>query len=193
MSHLKERKEKICLNCNAAIYGRYCHVCGQENLEPQESFWHLVTHFLFDLIHFDGKFFITLKYLLFKPGFLAEEHSKGRRASYLHPIRFYIFTSAFFFLIMFSFYGQEHETKKEFFENKLRKLETRKKKAEDYSKKYKDSLQLHKTADSFITIINEKLTLLTKQYLNQIILILKVFKILKMGSLLFKEIHHQDG
>ncbi len=104
MSHLKERKEQVCLNCNAAIYGKFCHVCGQENIEPQESFWHLVTHFLFDLIHFDGKFFSTLKYLLFKPGFLPTEHLRGRRADYLHPIRLYIFVSAFFFLIIFSFY-----------------------------------------------------------------------------------------
>lgn len=31
----------------------------------------------------------------------------GRRASYLNPIRIYIFTSAFFFLIFFSFYQQQ--------------------------------------------------------------------------------------
>ena len=103
MSHNKEREEKICLNCKAAIYGRYCHVCGQENIEPKENFWHLVNHFVEDLTHFDGKFFITLKDLLFKPGFLSVEYLKGKRASYLHPIRMYVFTSAIFFLIFFSF------------------------------------------------------------------------------------------
>lgn len=102
MSHLPERKEKSCLNCGAAIYGRFCHVCGQENIEPKESFWHLVTHFVYDITHFDGKFFSTLKYLLFKPGFLSHEYLRGRRASYLHPIRMYVFTSAFFFLVFFS-------------------------------------------------------------------------------------------
>lgn len=106
MSHLKEREEKNCLNCGAAIYGRYCHVCGQENLEPKESFWHLVTHFVYDIIHFDGKFFSTLKYLLFWPGHLSHEYLKGRRMSYLHPIKMYVFTSAFFFLIFFSFYKE---------------------------------------------------------------------------------------
>ncbi|MEI6266148.1 MAG: DUF3667 domain-containing protein, partial [Sphingobacteriia bacterium] len=69
-----------------------------------ESFWNMLTHFVFDLFHFDGKFFSTLKYLLFKPGFLSKEHLKGRRASYLHPIRMYVFTSAFFFLIFFNFF-----------------------------------------------------------------------------------------
>lgn len=111
MSHFKERKEKLCLNCGAAVHGRYCHVCGQENIEPKESFWHLITHFVYDIIHFDGKFFGTLKYLLFKPGFLSHEHLLGRRQRYLHPIRLYVFTSAFFFLIFFSFY-QKHDLAK---------------------------------------------------------------------------------
>jgi len=64
----------------------------------------MITHFVFDLFHFDGKFFSTLKYLLFKPGFLSQEHLRGRRATYLHPIRMYVFTSAFFFLIFFNFF-----------------------------------------------------------------------------------------
>jgi hypothetical protein len=102
VSHLKEREEKNCLNCQATVQGRYCQECGQENIEPKESFWQLVTHFTYDITHFDGKFFSTLKYLLFKPGFLSHEYLRGRRASYLHPIRMYVFTSAFFFLIFFS-------------------------------------------------------------------------------------------
>jgi len=102
MSHLKERHEKICLNCQSALYGRYCHVCGQENLEPKETVWHLVTHFFNDITHFDGKFFSTVKYLLRKPGFLSAEYMAGRRASYLNPIRMYVFTSAIFFLILFA-------------------------------------------------------------------------------------------
>ena len=102
MSHLKERNEKICLNCGTALTGRYCHVCGQENLEPKETVWHLVQHFFNDITHFDGKFFSTVKYLLRKPGFLSKEYMAGRRMSYLNPIRMYVFTSAIFFLIFFS-------------------------------------------------------------------------------------------
>lgn len=103
MSHSPLRKETDCLNCGATVQGRFCHVCGQENLEPKESFWHLVSHFFNDITHFDGKFFITLKDLLFKPGFLSKEYVLGKRASYLNPIRMYVFTSAIFFLIFFSF------------------------------------------------------------------------------------------
>lgn len=102
MSHLKERKEKNCLNCGATLCGRYCHVCGQENLEPKETVWHLVQHFFNDITHFDGKFFSTVKYLLRKPGFLSTEYVAGRRASYLNPIRMYVFTSAFFFIVLYA-------------------------------------------------------------------------------------------
>jgi uncharacterized protein DUF3667 len=102
VSHLKERKEKNCLNCQSEIVGRYCHSCGQENLEPKETVWHLVQHFFNDITHFDGKFFETVKYLLRRPGFLSLEYMKGRRMSYLNPIRMYVFTSAIFFIILFS-------------------------------------------------------------------------------------------
>jgi hypothetical protein len=106
LSHLKERKEKNCLNCNAEVQGKFCHICGQENIEPVESVWHLVTHFFQDITHFDGKFFSTGRFLLWKPGFLSKEYMMGRRASYLNPIRMYVFTSAFFFLIFFNLFDE---------------------------------------------------------------------------------------
>lgn len=106
MSHQPERKEKNCLNCGTTVIGRYCHVCGQENVETKESFWSLTKHFVFDILHFDGKFFETLKYLLIRPGFVAKKYCEGKRNSYLHPIRMYLFTSAVFFLIFFSIKGE---------------------------------------------------------------------------------------
>ncbi len=102
MSHLNERKLKNCLNCNAQVHGKYCHICGQENLEPAETVWYLVTHFFNDITHFDGKFFSTLFLLLTKPGFLSSEYKTGRRVAYLNPVRMYIFTSFIFFFIFFS-------------------------------------------------------------------------------------------
>jgi hypothetical protein len=104
LSHIPQRKEKDCLNCGTTVLGKYCHVCGQENVEPKETLWHMVTHFFNDITHFDGSFFTSLKDLLFKPGFLSKEYMKGRRASYLHPVRMYVFTSAIFFLLFFSFF-----------------------------------------------------------------------------------------
>lgn len=84
------------------MQGHYCHICGQQNLEPKESVWALISHFVYDITHFDGKFFSSLKFLLFRPGFLSKEYMRGRRASYLNPIKMYVFTSAIFFIIMLS-------------------------------------------------------------------------------------------
>ena len=110
MSHLKERKEKNCLNCRYVVKGRFCHRCGQENIEPKESVWDLISHFFKDITHFDGKFFSSLKYLVTKPGFLSTEYMVGRRASNINPIRMYVFTSAIFFLIFFSVFKIDNKS-----------------------------------------------------------------------------------
>lgn len=94
------RKEKTCLNCGAHIPDRYCPHCGQENLEPRETVGHVVNHFFSDITHYDSKFLVTIRYLLFKPGFLTKEYLAGRRVSYLNPVRMYVFISAIFFIVL---------------------------------------------------------------------------------------------
>jgi hypothetical protein len=102
LSHQPQRKEKDCLNCGTIVYGPYCHVCGQENIVPKQNFVSLVKHFIYDVFHFDGKFFDTVKYLLTRPGYLPKHFMEGRRQSFLDPIRMYLFTSAVFFLVFFT-------------------------------------------------------------------------------------------
>jgi hypothetical protein len=106
VSNQPERAEKTCLNCHAKLVGRFCHVCGQENIVTKQNFWSLSKHFIYDVFHFDGKFFDTLKYLLFSPGKVPEEYTAGKRVSFLDPIRMYLFTSAVFFLL-FYFLGDQ--------------------------------------------------------------------------------------
>jgi Protein of unknown function (DUF3667) len=103
VSHVAERKEKDCLNCGTNVQGRYCHICGQENVVPHETFWHMVKHFFYDITHFDSKFFDSLKFLILRPGLLSKEYMKGKRNSFLNPVKMYVFTSAVFFLVFFSF------------------------------------------------------------------------------------------
>ena len=69
MSHLSQMKETNCLNCGTQVIGKYCHNCGQENTETEESLWHLVSHFFNDFTHFDSKFCSTAKDIIFKPWF----------------------------------------------------------------------------------------------------------------------------
>lgn len=97
------------MNCTAVVPLRYCSNCGQENVEPHESFASVVKHFIADILHFDGKFFVTVKYLLARPGFLSAEYTSGRRARYFHPIRMYLFTSAIFFFVFFALFVPKAE------------------------------------------------------------------------------------
>lgn len=110
MSQGHERKEKVCLNCNARVFGPYCHVCGQHNIEPKETAIGLVIHFFNDITHFEGKFISSLRHLIFRPGFLTLEYERGRRASYMNPVRMYVFASAFFFILFFSFFSGADKT-----------------------------------------------------------------------------------
>jgi len=101
MSHSTLRQEQTCLNCGQNVHDRFCSYCGQENREPHETFWGLLVHFIEDIFHYDGKLFSTVKQLFLKPGYLSSEYLRGKRTVYLHPIRFYLFTSAFFFICLF--------------------------------------------------------------------------------------------
>jgi Protein of unknown function (DUF3667) len=152
LSHLKQRKENNCLNCNASVNGRFCSICGQENIEPKESAGHLVRHFFEDITHFDGKFFSSIKYLATKPGFLSAEYVRGRRNNYLNPVRFYIFTSFIVFFLLFTFFGPD----KNFIENinfqdeqgnkmaidSIEKINKKNKKSIDENKKEKSAQDL---------------------------------------------------
>ncbi len=97
MSKHHLRKEKICQNCGHEV-DRFCNSCGQENIETRQSFGHLLRHFIEDFTHYEGNFWRTIKYLLFRPAYLTKSYLAGKRVSYVAPVKLYIFISfvAFF-------------------------------------------------------------------------------------------------
>jgi len=99
MSHHKLREDKTCQNCGYVVRKRFCPKCGQENIETRQSFHYLFTHFIEDLVHYDGSFWKTLKNLLLKPGILTREYLKGKRKEYVAPVKLYIFISFFVFFV----------------------------------------------------------------------------------------------
>lgn len=99
----KEREEKKCLNCSETLEGRYCHNCGQENIEQKEPIGKVILYLLEGLTFFNSKFFKTLVPFIFKPGLLTKEYNKGKRVSFLSPVKMYFFLSFLYFLLYFTF------------------------------------------------------------------------------------------
>ncbi|MBZ4190103.1 DUF3667 domain-containing protein [Niabella beijingensis] len=115
MSGHKLRNEKTCLNCGHTVADHFCSHCGQENIEPRQTFHYLFTHFFEDLTHYDGKFWKTIKFLLFRPGRLTREFLAGRRMRYVPPVRLYIFLNFITFLLpVFLFPGHDKAKPKTF-------------------------------------------------------------------------------
>ena len=88
-----------CLNCGAALSGRFCAHCGQPADVHLPSTSELIHEALEGMTHSDSRLWRTLKLLWFKPGKLTQEFVAGRRATYLPPIRLYLVLSVIFFLV----------------------------------------------------------------------------------------------
>lgn len=100
---LRLREDKHCLNCGHHVEHTYCSHCGQPNIEPKLTLADLLHDFVHMLTHFDGKFFQTVRTLFARPGFLTQTYLEGKRKQFLPPVQMYVFTSALFFFIFYSF------------------------------------------------------------------------------------------
>lgn len=100
MGHNKLREDKECQNCGYTVDKVYCSECGQQNTETRQSFVNLATHIAEDITHYDGNFWRTIKFLLFRPGKLTIEYLQGHRMRYVPPVKLYIFISFVCFFLM---------------------------------------------------------------------------------------------
>lgn len=89
-----------CPNCNTPVTGQYCSNCGQIQKDIRRFFLALVNEALDDVFSLNSRMWKTLVAILFRPGFLTNEYLKGRRVSYVQPIRLYFITSITFFLML---------------------------------------------------------------------------------------------
>ncbi len=90
----KELKTRQCLNCQQALEGQnYCPHCGQKNDGRRITFWQLVTESLSNFLAFDGRFSLTLRRLVLRPGKVPLEYQQGKRMRYMPPVRLYFMCS----------------------------------------------------------------------------------------------------
>ncbi len=122
-----KRHNENCLNCGTKLTDTFCHHCGQKDIPKRQTFRELFSNFISSFWSYEGKFFLTTKYLITKPGFLAVEYNAGRRERYYHPARMYVFISFVFFLLFFSLQDKDEvnattdsKSKKELSEDDLK-------------------------------------------------------------------------
>jgi hypothetical protein len=119
----------VCLNCGSPLLDSFCHHCGQKDIPQRQTLGELWTNFISSFWSYEGKFFLTTKYLITRPGFLAIEYNKGKRESFYHPARMYVFISFVFFLIFFSFTNTDKEVSEKEKKKSLDKVASELKKA----------------------------------------------------------------
>ncbi len=90
---------KPCTNCGADAADIYCARCGERQPGHHDlgvaHFAHEVFH---EIAHVDSKFFLTLRDLIAKPGFLTEEYFAGRKSRYIPALRLFLVLFALQFL-----------------------------------------------------------------------------------------------
>lgn len=103
MSELVPSEPAACMNCGHTLFGDYCANCGQDTHDMRQPFFRLLKAALHNVFELDGRAYKTLFYLFTRPGFLSEEYTSGRRASYTPPLRLYLLISIGFFLMIAGF------------------------------------------------------------------------------------------
>ena len=90
-----------CNNCNGEFIGNYCSNCGEKMFNKKDlSLKHFAEESFEGFVHFDNKFFRTLKTLLISPGQLSLDYINGKRVRYMKPVQsFLIINLIFFFFI----------------------------------------------------------------------------------------------
>ena len=90
-----------CKNCNQILTtsDNFCSNCGQKNI-LKLNLKFVFGEFFHTIFNLDSKVFKSLRFLIFKPGYLTFEYLKGKRVSYLPPIRIYLVLSFLYFFLI---------------------------------------------------------------------------------------------
>jgi len=112
-----------CLNCELDLSKEenFCPHCGQKNhatrLKARTFFNELVN----SIFNVDGRIWLTLKAAFTNVGKLAKAYNQGKRKKYVPPVRFYLFASLIYFLILGILAKVEGEKKDVAFQESLEK------------------------------------------------------------------------
>lgn len=87
-----------CQNCDAELKGKFCHHCGQKQIEPTEKkFTHFIFQFFGSAFFLENNFLKNLWTLLVKPGRIALDFIEGRRKRWMPPFSLFLLINLFYF------------------------------------------------------------------------------------------------
>ena len=93
----KEKKERTtltqCLNCSAPLDPEqyFCYTCGQKNKTSRVTIWTLMGDLIANIFNLDHSVWKSL-FGVFRPAYLTKEFIKGKRKSFLNPLRLFFVT-----------------------------------------------------------------------------------------------------
>ncbi len=88
-----------CLNCGLALEGKFCHNCGEKQINAKDkSLLFILGEFFSALTFFDNKLLRTVWTLLRWPGRLTKEYNLGIRKRYTKPISLFFLINILIFL-----------------------------------------------------------------------------------------------
>ena len=97
-----------CLNCGAALTGRFCPECGQP-AHVHRTLSALFHDLLHGVLHLEGRIWRTLPLLAWRPGVLTRRYIAGERARFVSPVALFLF-SVFLMFAVFNLVGGPIET-----------------------------------------------------------------------------------
>jgi hypothetical protein len=79
---------------------RYCPHCGEKRVGRDDHTLRRFTEHLFEAFtNADGKIFLTLRFLLTRPGRLTADYLRGRRRPYIPPLQLFLISNLIFFML----------------------------------------------------------------------------------------------
>ena len=95
-----ESIEDVCTNCSQPLSGSFCSQCGQRNEPLRKPIWLFLKEAFIEFLGVDGRLWVSLKILIFRPGRLTTAYLKGQRVKYIRPLRMYLIASILFFFLL---------------------------------------------------------------------------------------------
>ena len=89
-----------CANCGEPLTGTYCATCGQRDQPLRMPVHRFLVQSATEFFGIDGRVWVTLRELLFRPGALTVAYVQGRRRRYLRPLRVYLSCTVLFFVLL---------------------------------------------------------------------------------------------